>query len=98
MAGKRSLLRRNSFSVAQAAVDGASAPRADSELHSLELELSCARALLDALETVLDREHPERAPRDVIIQVAEQLARTAIALKQWAVNGVGNSQSERRRD
>jgi hypothetical protein len=57
--------------------------RANSELHNLEVELGCTRALLDELETVLEEEHAERARRNVIIQVAEQLERTATTMKRW---------------
>lgn len=42
--------------------------------------LACARALLDELETVLD---DERTRSDVVIQVAEQLARLANMMNQW---------------
>jgi hypothetical protein len=46
-------------------------------------ELACARALLDALEAVLDAEHEEQTRCDVAAQVADQLARVANTLKQW---------------
>jgi hypothetical protein len=99
-------MQRNSFSLAQTAADDASDEearssrpgRANSELHSLEVELGCARALLDELEAALEREYPERARGDMIIQVAEELERTATAMKQWAMDRVRNCPLERRRD
>jgi hypothetical protein len=47
-------------------------------------ELACARALLDALEALLDAEHEEESTQcDVVVQVADQLARAATIMKQW---------------
>ena len=51
---------------------------------SLRVELACARTLLDALENVLEREIPDEARRDVVAQAAEELARAATAIQQWA--------------
>lgn len=48
------------------------------------LELACARALLDALEALLDADE-EDVRRDVVVQVAHQLARAADVMKQWTV-------------
>jgi hypothetical protein len=49
---------------------------------SLLTALACARALLDQLETVIDGANDERT-RDVVIQVAEHLARLASTITQW---------------
>jgi len=49
--------------------------------------LACARALLDELETVLDDPDDERTRSDVVIQVAEQLARLANMMNQWKAAG-----------
>ena len=46
-------------------------------------ELACARALLDALEALLDAEHEDRTRCDVVVQVADQLARVASTLRLW---------------
>jgi hypothetical protein len=72
--------------------------RTSRELHSWEVELACARALLDELETVLEREHQEQARSDVMVQVAEQLERTAATMKQWVRDRARNHRWERRRD
>jgi hypothetical protein len=44
--------------------------------------LACARALLDALETVIDAGDDE-ATRDIVIQVAEHLALLASTMTLW---------------
>jgi hypothetical protein len=44
--------------------------------------LACARALLDALETVIDAGDNE-ATRDIVIQVSEHLARLASTMALW---------------
>jgi hypothetical protein len=44
--------------------------------------LACARSLLDRLETVIDVANDERT-RDVVIQVAEHLARLASMMTLW---------------
>jgi hypothetical protein len=49
---------------------------------SLLTALACARSLLDQLETVIDGANDERT-RDVVIQVAEHLARLASTMTQW---------------
>ena len=48
---------------------------------TVRTELACARALLDELETVLDMRSEEQTQRDVVLQVADQLARVASTLK-----------------
>ncbi len=50
---------------------------------TVSTELACARALLDALEAVLDAESEERIAFDVVVQVADQLARLAGSMKRW---------------
>jgi hypothetical protein len=50
---------------------------------ALRTELACARALLDALEAVLDAETREQVRADVVVQMADQLARMANAIKRW---------------
>jgi hypothetical protein len=58
-------------------------------------ELACARALLDALEAMLDAENEERAQCGVALQMAEQFIRLANALSHWEAtwsqNGVLDS-------
>lgn len=49
---------------------------------TVRTELACARALLDELETVLDAQNEEQTRSDVVLQVADQLARVASTLKQ----------------
>jgi hypothetical protein len=50
--------------------------------HSLLTALACARALLDQLETVMHASNDERT-RDVVLQVAEHLARLASTMTLW---------------
>lgn len=57
-------------------------------LRALRTELACARALLDALETLLDRENEERTRGDVVVQVADYLASVASTLKHRGPKGV----------
>ncbi|MDP9002956.1 MAG: hypothetical protein M3O46_22930 [Myxococcota bacterium] len=45
-------------------------------------EVACARALLDQLETMLDTQNEEQTRCDVVLQVADQLARVASTMKQ----------------
>jgi hypothetical protein len=48
----------------------------------LRTELACARALLDALETLFAVEREDLARLDVVVQLADQLARLASTIKQ----------------
>jgi hypothetical protein len=49
----------------------------------LRTDVACARALLDALEAVLDAESDEGTQRDVIVQMAGQLTRVASRMEAW---------------
>jgi hypothetical protein len=49
---------------------------------SLLTALACARSLLDQLETVIDGANDERT-HDVVLQVAEHLARLASTMTLW---------------
>ena len=46
-------------------------------------ELACARALLDALEVLIDAESEEGIAFDLVVQVADQLARLSGTMKRW---------------
>jgi hypothetical protein len=58
---------------------------------SLRTDVACARALLDALEAVLDAENDERTRRDVIVQMAGQLTRVAGRMEAWRA-AISNSE------
>jgi hypothetical protein len=57
--------------------------------------LACARALLDALETLLRSGDVEPTRCDVVVQVADQLARVATTMKEWGVVPLGHVRAPR---
>jgi len=50
---------------------------------TMRIELACARALLDAIEIVLDTPSAARSRSDVVAQIADQLSRVAITIQRW---------------
>ncbi|HXN34318.1 MAG TPA: hypothetical protein VN894_20795 [Polyangiaceae bacterium] len=52
---------------------------------AVSTELACARALLDALEALLRSGDAEPTRCDVVVQLADQLARVATTMKEWGV-------------
>jgi hypothetical protein len=65
---------------------------------ALRTELACARALLDALEAVLDAESEEQTQCGVALQMAEQFVRVANTMSQWKAERSQNGVSEPRHD
>jgi hypothetical protein len=53
--------------------------------HQVLTALACARALLDELETVIERAADEQARSGVVAQLAEHLVRLAGTMTQWDV-------------
>ncbi|HXN30608.1 MAG TPA: hypothetical protein VN894_02055 [Polyangiaceae bacterium] len=62
---------------------------------AVSTEVACARALLDALETLLRAEDVEANRYDVIVQVADQLARVATTIRQWGATPPGHVRARR---
>ncbi|MGA7119171.1 MAG: hypothetical protein WBY94_03690 [Polyangiaceae bacterium] len=62
---------------------------------AVSTELACARALLDALETLLRAEAVEPSRCDVVVQLADQLARVATTMKEWGVAPLGHERAPR---
>ncbi len=62
----------------------------------LRTDVACARALLDALEAVLDADSDERTQRDVIVQMAGQLTRVASRMEAWNAGRAEDEPSEPR--
>jgi hypothetical protein len=50
---------------------------------TMRIELACARALLDAIEIILNVPSSARSRSDVVAQIADQLSRVAIIIQQW---------------
>ncbi len=62
---------------------------------AVSTEVACARALLDALETLLLAENIEPNRCDVIVQIADQLARVATTMRQWGATPLGHVRARR---
>ncbi|MGA7119358.1 MAG: hypothetical protein WBY94_04630 [Polyangiaceae bacterium] len=60
---------------------------------TVSTELACARALLDALESILRSGEFEPTRCDVVVQVADQLARVATTMKEWGIVPLGHVQA-----
>lgn len=50
---------------------------------TMRIELACARALLDAIEIVLNAPSTARSRSDVVAQIADQLSRVALTIRRW---------------
>jgi hypothetical protein len=68
------------------------------EHRALRIELACARALLDALEAVLDAEIEARTQCGVVLQIADQFARVANTMRHWKTERSESGVSEPRHD